>query len=88
MDILNTTLRGQNEDVPLSLLKDSLTLSVGALFGRYSPGMGRLMNRGVRQGSVATIPEGSLPHGPQLVTSLERDTAGCLDDKGHIWALQ
>ena len=88
MDILNTTLRGQNEDVPLRLLKDSLSLSVGALFGRYSPGMGRLMKRGVRQGSVVTIPEGSSPHRPQLTTSLDRDAAGCLDDKGHIRALQ
>lgn len=88
MDILNPTLRGQNEDVLLSLLKDSLSLSVGALFGRYSPGMGRLMRRGVRQGSVATIPEGSLLHGPQLTARLERDAAGRLDDKGHIWAWQ
>lgn len=88
MDVPHTTLRGQDEDVPLSLLKDSLNLSIGALFGNYSPGMGRVMKRGVRQGSVDTIPEGPLPHGPQLTTSLERDASGCLDDEGHIRALQ
>lgn len=42
------------------------------------------MKRGVRQGSLDAIPDSTLPREPQLKTSLERDTAGCPEDKGPI----
>lgn len=43
-----------------------------------------MMKRGVRQGSLDAIPDSTLPREPQLKTSLERDTAGCPEDKGPI----